>query len=59
MYRILSDSKSSANRAEIENLTNMKRSSTLSLLHELMEKNMIVKRGNSVAIRYYSSEKTT
>lgn len=49
----------SASRTEIENLTNMKRSSTLALLHELMEKNLIVKRGNSVAIRYYLNEKTT
>ncbi|MFJ7662988.1 recombinase family protein [Lysinibacillus sp. NPDC097162] len=43
----------SANRTELENLTNMKRSSTLALLHEMMEKGLIVKRGNSVAIRYY------
>ncbi|WP_185807620.1 recombinase family protein [Lysinibacillus telephonicus] len=43
----------SASRTEIENLTNMKRSSTLALLNELMEKNLIEKRGNSVAIRYF------
>lgn len=43
----------SANRTEIEKLTNMKRSNTLSLLQELIDKNLIEKRGNSVAIRYY------
>lgn len=47
----------SANRTEIENLTNMKRSSTLALLQELMDKKLIEKRGNSVAIRYYLSER--
>lgn len=48
-----------ASRTEIEKLTSMKRSSVLTLLHELMDRNLVVKRGNSVAIRYYLSEKTT
>ncbi|WP_040980380.1 MULTISPECIES: recombinase family protein [Oceanobacillus] len=40
-------------RVDIENLTNLKRTTTNTLLNELIDQNLIEKRGVSVKIRYY------
>ncbi|MEK5069776.1 recombinase family protein [Sporosarcina sp. FSL K6-1508] len=42
-----------ASRTDIEKLTNLKRSSVYTLLQELMDQDLVVKKGNSVAIRYF------
>ncbi|MEK5038946.1 recombinase family protein [Sporosarcina sp. FSL K6-3457] len=47
----------SASRTDIESLVGMKRSNTLNLLKDLLDRDLIVKRGNSVAIRYYINRK--
>lgn len=46
----------SINRVEVEKLTNLKRSSASSLLLSLENKNVLERRGNSVAIRFYLKE---
>lgn len=42
-----------ASRTDIEKLTNLKRSSVYTLLQELMDQNLVMKKGNSVAITYF------
>jgi hypothetical protein len=49
----------SVNRVEVEKITAMSRTGALSIINELMDRNLIVKKGNSVATRYFLNKKTT
>lgn len=48
----------SATRADVEKLTGMKRDGALSILNEFMDRGIVEKKGNSIAIRYFLNEKS-
>jgi len=48
-----------ASRTVIEKLTNLKRSSVYTLLQELMDQDLVIKKGNSVANRYFYNRENT
>ena len=47
----------SATRVDVEKLTGMSRTGALSILTEFMERGIVEKKGNSIAIRYFLNEK--